>query len=74
MARLWIVVLILVPVGRSAGIGLKARAALSAPDGARDPMPLRGAALGSNTGLRLLVPDWVQSVVSRSRCTLRGWA
>ncbi|MBA2461605.1 MAG: hypothetical protein H0V45_07575 [Actinobacteria bacterium] len=39
----------------AASIGLTARAAPSAPDGARDPAPLRGAPLGGGTGLRLLV-------------------
>nr|MBA2457480.1 hypothetical protein [Gemmatimonadales bacterium] len=43
-------------LGIGASIGLAARAAPAMPD-AREPAPLRGAALGSDTGLRLLVPD-----------------
>jgi len=44
-------------LGLTATIGLSARAAPSAPDRARDPVPLGGAALRGETGLRLLVAD-----------------
>jgi hypothetical protein len=43
--------------GVAVSVGLTARAATYAPDGARVPVPLGGAALGNATGLRLLVPD-----------------
>ena len=42
-------------LGLAAGIGLTARAAPSASDRARDPVPLAGNALRGRTGLRLLV-------------------
>lgn len=56
MARLWVAIPILA-LGLAASVALTARAAPSAADGARDPVPLRGVALRSATGLRLLVLD-----------------
>ena len=53
--RLRLAALVLV-LGIGASIGLGARAAPSTSD-AREPAPLQGGALGSDTGLRLLVPD-----------------
>jgi len=56
MARLWVAIPILA-LGLAASVALTVRAAPSAADGARDPVPLRGTPLRGKTGLRLLVPD-----------------
>lgn len=46
---------VVLAVSVTAGVGLSARAASSTPDQAREPAPLVGVALQSDTGLRLLV-------------------
>ncbi|MBA3475895.1 MAG: hypothetical protein H0T10_03970 [Actinobacteria bacterium] len=57
MRRVWVAAPILVVLGLTSSTGLIARAAPSAAGDPRNPVPLRGAALQAETGLRLLVAD-----------------
>lgn len=57
MGRTRIAVPIILALSLMASVGLAARAATSATERARNPVPLSGAPLSTPTGLRLLVAD-----------------